>query len=82
MLRIVTAALITAATAFTATACSKDEGPSCAQVVEHTAKLIGMELPADQRKEAVARCEKEPASVRSCALKSTTVEALMACKPS
>lgn len=81
MIRIVTAFLVVA-TAFSATACSKDGGGECEKVVAHTAKLIGMEIPAEEKKQAIQRCEKEPASVRACALKSKSVEELMSCKPS
>lgn len=60
--------------------CGGDDAPSCGKVVDHIGKLMEMEIPADQKPEMIAKCEKEPASKRACALKATTVEQLMACK--
>ena len=62
-----------------AAACGDDDA-SCGKVVDHVGKLMGMEVPKEQRAQAIAKCEKEPASKRACALKATSVEALMACK--
>lgn len=61
-------------------ACGGDGGPSCAKLVDHVGKVMGVDIPADQRAPAIAKCEKEPASKRSCAMKATTPEQLMACK--
>ncbi len=61
-------------------ACGSDDGPSCAKLVDHIGKVMGVDIPADQRGPAIAKCEKEPASKRTCAMKATTPEQLMACK--
>jgi hypothetical protein len=57
-----------------------DDAPSCSKVVDHIGKLMGMEIPADQKPGMIAECEKEPASKRACAMKATTPDQLMACK--
>ena len=59
---------------------SKDSGPSCAKLLDHTAKLMQIEFPAEDRPQAIANCEKEPPAKRACALKAKTVEELMACQ--
>lgn len=63
-----------------AAGCGGSDAPSCAKVVDHIGKLMEMEIPADERPAAIAKCEKEPAAKRACALKATSVEQLMACK--
>ncbi|MBE7448151.1 MAG: hypothetical protein HS111_04460 [Kofleriaceae bacterium] len=72
---------VTLALSLTASAaCGGGDDASCGKAVDHAAKLMEVEIPADQRKAAIAKCEKEPASKRACAIKAKSVEDLMACK--
>lgn len=71
---------LTLSLSFGAAACGGSDGPSCGKVVDHVGKLTGLDLSADQRKGAIAKCEKEPAAKRACVLKADSVEAMMGCK--
>jgi hypothetical protein len=72
--------LIAFAFALTAvSACSKGDA-SCADVVDHVQKITKLDLPAELRKGAIEKCEQQPASMRACAMKADSMEALQACK--
>ena len=81
--RIAFVAVAFTASIATITACTKDDGPSCAKVVDHVQKLtkeaFGDGAGGDDRATMIARCEKQPAKARSCALAAKDVMGLAAC---
>jgi len=65
----------------TTAACSKDGG-ACDKAVDNTIRITKEsfpDMPAPDRKDMLAKCEKQPAKAQQCAASAKDLEALMAC---
>lgn len=66
----------------TTAACSKDGGGTCDKAVSNTIRITKEafpDMPAPDRKDMLAKCEKEPAKAQECAASAKDLEGLMAC---
>ena len=81
MIKLATlASLVVAVAALVSVPACSGGGSSCEAVVDHVVKISGIDVPADAKKDAVAKCEKEPAAKRECVMKAESLDDLMKCK--